>query len=92
MDKNDMYSLNEKIEKIMRQTNYDYNKAIEKFEEYNFNEINVIKDYMGIKINKKNTIEPSFINQEIYKQLRQFMDNSMKEFREKTNNINESNK
>ena len=38
----------EKIQIILRQTNYTEEQANEKLKEYNFDEISVIKSYLGI--------------------------------------------
>ena len=60
--------LNEKIQIILRQTDYTEEIAREKLKKYNFNEIAVIKYYFGIT-EKKEPITKS-LNQEIYKHLR----------------------
>jgi hypothetical protein len=60
--------LNEKIQIILRQTDYTEEVAREKLNKYNFNEIAVIKYYFGIP-EKKEPITKS-LNQEIYKHLR----------------------
>jgi DNA-binding LacI/PurR family transcriptional regulator len=59
---------NEKIQKIMRQTNYSEEIVKEKLKEYNYDEVSVIKNYLGI-VEKKQPIKS--VNQEIYKQMRQ---------------------
>ena len=61
-------AIEEKIQIIMRQTDYTEIFAKEKLLEHNFNEISVIKAYFGI-FDKKETKTIS-LNQEIYKQLR----------------------
>ena len=73
--------INDKIQKIMRQTDYSYEVAREKLKYYNNDEINVIKNYLGLETKIKPQIKS--INQEIYKQLRIYLDNAMKDFREK---------
>ena len=45
--------IEEKIQKILRQTNYSKELAKSKLLEYNLDEIDVIKSYLGI--NKKKT-------------------------------------
>ena len=52
----------------MRQTNYNEETTKEKLKEFNFDEVSVIKNYLGI-VEKKPTIKS--VNQEIYKQMRQ---------------------
>ena len=59
---------NEKIQKILRQTNYSEETTKEKLKEHNFDEVSVIKNYLGI-VEKKTNIKS--VNQEIYKQMRQ---------------------
>jgi phosphoribosyl-dephospho-CoA transferase len=59
---------NEKIQKILRQTNYSEETTKEKLKEHNFDEVSVIKNYLGI-VKKKTNIKS--VNQEIYKQMRQ---------------------
>ena len=67
----------EKIQIILRQTDYTEEKAIEKLKEHNYNEINVIRSYFGV-IEKKQPIKS--INQEIYKQIRYRLDSNMREY------------
>lgn len=61
------------ISMILRQTNYTYEEARAKLEECNNDPILTIKNYLGIIV-KEIKIETS-INQEIYKQLREKMNN-----------------
>jgi len=75
--------IDEKIQKVMRQTNYNEEEAREKLKENNFDEIKIIKSYLGITEKKQSKI--TSINQEIYKQLRYKMDDSMNNYREKQN-------
>lgn len=74
----------EKINIILRQTNYTYEEADKKLLEYNNDPILVIKNYFGIKDKERKT-EVS-INQEIYKQLREKMNNSIYEYNQKIQN------
>lgn len=78
----DQQSTEGKIQIILRQTNYTEEIARIKLEEFNNNEIAVIRDYFGIK-DKKETTPIKSINQEIYKQLRTHLDGAMKTYREK---------
>lgn len=77
---------NEKIEelvkKIMAQTTYTEEIAKKKLEEFDYDFMKVLKDYMGISEKPKNDKIKS-INQEIYKQIRQNLDASMTEYRNK---------
>lgn len=77
--------IDEKIQMVLRQTDYTADQAKEKLEAFNYNEINVIKDYMGIDMKKQesNNKQSSSINQQIYKQIRTKLDGSMREYREK---------
>ena len=69
----------DKVQIILRQTDYSEEVAREKLKEYNFNEINVIKDYFGISV--KPTPELKSINQEIYKQIRYKLDSNMRDYK-----------
>jgi hypothetical protein len=73
--------IEEKIQKILRQTDYTYELAREKLQEKNFDEIATIKSYLGIS--EKKPIEIKSINQEIYKQIRYRLDSNMQEYRER---------
>jgi hypothetical protein len=74
----------DKIQMIMRQTDYDEKIAREKLMQYNDDPIKVIKAYMGI--NDKPKKPTKSLNQEIYSQLRHKLDNSIREFNETQNN------
>jgi hypothetical protein len=68
----------EKINIIMRQTDYDEDVAKEKLEQFNGDHIKVIKFYFGISEKKPTPIKS--VNQEIYKQIRSKLDVSMREY------------
>ena len=70
------------INKIMAQTNYSEEIARAKLEEFNGDFMQVLKDYMGIPV-KKDTNKVTSVNQEIYKQIRYSLDQTMKDYREK---------
>jgi hypothetical protein len=70
-----------KVEIILRQTDYTEEKAREKLQFFNYDYILVIKDFLGIAEKKAPRIVS--VNQEIYKQLRYKMDSSMREYTEK---------
>jgi len=74
----DIPDMAEKIQMILRQTDYDETVAREKLISYEGNEIKVIKAYMGIP-DKKPVVKKS-LNQEIYRQLRSKLDDSMKAY------------
>lgn len=71
--------IEEKVQKIMRQTDYSQEIATEKLKEYGFDEIATIKAYLGIP-EKKNSNQVKSVNQEIYKQLRNKLDSSMRDY------------
>jgi hypothetical protein len=60
-----------KINMVLRQTNYTYIVARQKLIEHNFNEINVIKEYLShdnsVKIKPTKILS---INQQIYNEIR----------------------
>lgn len=72
--------MSEKVQMIMRQTDYDQETAEQKLAEHHDDPIKVIKDYLGIT-EKKAPIKS--VNQEIYRQLRYKLDSSVKEFNQK---------
>jgi hypothetical protein len=74
----------EKINIILRQTNYTYEEADKKLTECHNDPILVIKNYLGIKDKERKT--GVSINQEIYKQLREKMNNSIYEYNQKIQN------
>jgi len=77
--------IDEKVEIVIRQTNYDKDLALEKLKEHNFDEVATIRSYLGI--NEKKNIKPvKSINQEIYKQLRYKLDSNMKNYQERVEN------
>lgn len=69
------------IELVMRQTDYTEDVAREKLIHSNNNPITVIKEFMGIT--EKKTPEIKSVNQEIYKQLRIKLDDSIRDFNKK---------
>tara|TARA_B110001450_G_scaffold256463_1_gene287079 strand:+ start:8684 stop:8950 length:267 start_codon:yes stop_codon:yes gene_type:complete len=76
----DNQDTDEKVNIVVRQTNYDNELALKKLIEFNYNIESVIKDYMGIKpkIKKEYTI-----NQQIYKEIRNMMDTASFEYEKK---------
>lgn len=65
---------------VQRQTSYSFEESIEKLKQHNNNHIDVIREYMGIKPKE---VKVKSINQEIFKQIRYRLDNSMKEYNNK---------
>ena len=69
------------LEIIMRQTDYDRETAQEKLSEHDGKYENVIKEFMGINLEKKNVrVKPGSLHQEIFTQIRKQMDLSIKDF------------
>lgn len=75
----------ELIKIIMRQTTYSEEEAERKLIEHNYDAILVIKDFMGIKPKEQKPETIKSVNQEIYKQIRYKLDESMRQYTEKQN-------
>ena len=71
----------EKIQIIMRQTDYTFETSREKLIENDYDHLKVIRNYFGI-VDKKPTAVKS-TNQEIYRQIRSKLDVSMREYNER---------
>lgn len=69
------------VDRVLMQTNYSKEEATNKLKQFNCNSESVIRDYLGIAL-PKDTKSKSF-NQEIYRQFRQDLDTSMREYRAK---------
>jgi hypothetical protein len=69
------------IKMVMRQTDYDEEKTKEKLKEHHNNYETVIKEYMGVDIHKKKTINYHSTNQAIYGEIRNMMDNAADNYR-----------
>jgi hypothetical protein len=74
--------LNQHVKKVMAQTNYTEEEAMEKLRLFNCDYMRVIKDYIGIP-EKKEERKVKSVNQEIFRQIRTKLDSSMKVYREK---------
>ena len=70
--------IEDKVSKILRQTDYTNEEAREKLKHYNYNEIAVIRAYLGI--GEKNNAQVTSINQEIFKQIRHKLDANMRDY------------
>ena len=77
----DNSEINDKIQVIMRQTDYSEEFALNKLREFNYDHILVIKDFLGIPLNKDNKIKS--VNQEIYRQIRYKLNDSLNEYNKK---------
>ena len=65
---------------VMSQTNYTEEQAIERLKLFNCDYMKVIKNYMGILEKTERPVKS--VNQEIFRQIRTKLDNTMKEYRE----------
>lgn len=72
---------NHLIELVMRQTTYTREESIEKLKKFKGEPINVIRDFMDIEIKKKST--PTTTNQKIFHEIRNFMDDVNKGYKER---------
>jgi hypothetical protein len=70
--------IQEKIQMILRQTDYSEEEASNKLKDSNYDHISVIKSYLGITEKKAPPIKT--VNQEIYKQIRYRLDSNMREY------------
>jgi hypothetical protein len=73
--------IEDKVQIVLRQTDYTQEQAREKLKEYGFDEIATIKAYLGIT--EKNAPQIKSVNQEIYKQLRCKLDSNMRNYQER---------
>jgi hypothetical protein len=78
----DNYYLTDKINIILRQTDYTIEEATAKLKEKNNNYIEVIKDYLGIT-EKKALPSQKSLNQQIFTHLRGELDHCMREYNER---------
>lgn len=60
--------IDEKVQMLMRQTDYSDTTAREKLTQHNFDMVSCIKEYMGVESKKKE--KPISLNQRIYKEIR----------------------
>lgn len=73
--------IDELTKKVISQTTYDSETAKQKLQEFNYDYIKVIKDFMGIKDKKDDKVKN--VNQEIYKQIRNKLNESTRAYLEK---------
>jgi len=78
----------ERIEMIMRQTDYDKIVAEQKLEQHKNNVMDVIREYLtdGKPINTNLQTNNLSKNQQIYKEIRTFMDDAAREYERKKEN------
>ena len=77
----DNTQLEEKIQLILRQTNYNEEQVREKLVDFNGDHIAIIKSFLGISEKKEQPVKT--INQEIYRQIRFKLDSSMREYNQR---------
>lgn len=70
---------NQIVEMIIRQTDYTKEEAIEKLKKHNNNYLQVLKEYMNDEKVTEKKEESKSLNQNIYSNIRNFLDNSIKE-------------
>jgi len=70
--------IDDKVQKILRQTDYTEDQARENLKKYGFDEIATIKAYFGITEKKPQPMKS--VNQEIYKQLRYKLDSNQRDY------------
>ena len=73
--------LDEHVRKVMAQTNYTEDQARDKLKLFNCDYMKVLKDYLCIP--EKEIPKVKSVNQEIFRQIRTKLDNSMKDYRQK---------
>ena len=70
--------LQEKIQIIIRQTDYNEETVKEKLTEFNYDHLAVIKNFFGIADKKEQPVKN--VNQEIYRQIRYKLDANMRDY------------
>jgi hypothetical protein len=70
----------DKIEMIMRQTNYDQTTAREKLTEHQNDVMRVIREYLKGGKTEQPTVTKLSTNQQIYKEIRGMMDDAAKTY------------
>ena len=71
--------IEEKVQKIIRQTDYTEELAREKLKEHSYDEIATIRSYLGIA-EKKAPPQVKSLNQEIFRQMRHKLDSNMRDY------------
>ena len=64
----------ELIKMIMRQTDYDREKILERLKFWNYNSLHVIKEYLNPDFKKPKPIKKKTLNQQIMTEIRTFCD------------------
>lgn len=71
--------INDKVQIILRQTDYTEEIATKKLQEHDYDHLKVIRAYLGVA-EKKAPTQVKSTNQEIYKQLRHRLDDNMRDY------------
>lgn len=71
--------INDKVQIILRQTDYTEETATKKLQEHDYDHLKVIRAYLGVA-EKKAPTQVKSTNQEIYKQLRHRLDDNMRDY------------
>ena len=69
--------IQEKIQIIMRQTDYSIEEARNQLEIHNFNIMKTIYSFMNPKKREPKIVKQKSVNQEIYSQIRSYLDNGV---------------
>jgi hypothetical protein len=69
--------IQEKIQIIMRQTDYSNEEARTQLEMHNFNIMKTISSFMNPKKREPEIVKQKSVNQEIYSQIRNYLDNGV---------------
>jgi hypothetical protein len=77
----DNNQVQEKIQIIMRQTDYNEEVAKEKLAAFNYDHLAVIKNFLGITEKKEEPVKN--VSQEIYRQIRYKLDANMREYNQR---------
>jgi hypothetical protein len=70
--------IEDKVQIVLRQTDYTETLAREKLKEFDYDHLKVIRNYLGLA--EKKALPVKSVNQEIYKQLRSRLDDNMRDY------------
>ena len=77
-------NVDEDIKIIISQTNYDKEKAEEKYNQWNGDYISVIKEYLNPNFqNKKQSTKKTTVNQKMMTEIRNFCDKQMSDYQKR---------
>ena len=69
--------IQEKIQIVIRQTDYSVDEARQQLKNHDFNIIKTITSFMNPKKREEENIKKKSVNQEIYSQIRNYLDNGV---------------